>query len=89
MTCQCQNCSCNLQSKKQNLNQNIKYPYKSKPKGYYSKKTNKHRPCTCDEDIYIPEPYTNSCCDGRRIVGGAQGNVEKVECACAHVNKYY
>ncbi len=88
----CQNCTCSCQTPKNlnlNHNQKTKIPYKSKPKGYYSKKTNKHRHCTCDEDIYIPEPYTSNCCDGKRIVGGTQGNVEKADCACAHVNKYY
>lgn len=80
-TCTC-NCGCQTQ---QNHNQ------KSKPKGLNSKKTNKHRHrhCTCDEDIYIPEPYTSNCCDGKRIVGGTQGNVEKADCVCAHINKYY
>ena len=84
----CKNCTCGCQTQKKH-NEKSKITYKSKPKEYYSKKTYKHRLCTCDEDIYIPEPYTSNCCDAKRIVGGSQGNVEKAECACSHVNKYY
>ena len=86
----CKNCTCSCQTpKNHNEKSKIHYKYKSKSKGLNSKKTYKHRHCTCDEDIYIPEPYTSNCCDGKKIVGGTQGNVEKADCACSHVNKYY
>lgn len=82
------NCNCGCSSK--NVpNQSKQNHYKSKPKSYYKHKKVVYRNCSCSTYIYIPEPYTNSCCDGNRIVGGAQGNVEKVGCECDHINKYY
>ncbi len=87
MTCHNCTCGCSNQKKQSNTTSQNKY-YKSKPKSKYSYKKYPHRHCTCNEDIYIPEPYTNNCCDGLKIVGGAQGNVERADCPCVNGNYY-
>ena len=85
----CQNCSCGCSNSNQKKQSNSKKNYyKSKPKSKHSHKKYPHRHCTCNEDIYIPDPYTNNCCDGPKIVGGSQGNVERVDCPCVNGNYY-
>lgn len=80
----CKNCTCCTNAKNQ-----TKSKPKSKSTKKYLKKNYYKKHCSCDENIYIPDPYTNNCCDAPRIVGGTQGNVEKAECACTNINKYY
>jgi hypothetical protein len=56
------------------------------------KKLSKHRSnkkCKCSKDIYIPFPVTNTYCDGPRVLGISQGNVEIASKACDNINDYY
>lgn len=69
-----------------------RYAYRSKPKITPERRgrdvtVDNH--CPCERNIYIPFPVTNNCCDGPRILGSSQGNVEKACRACDNINEYF
>lgn len=79
-----------------------RYSYRSKPKVLHSDKDRRDRRdrreynlldrfdrCPCERKFYIPYPISNTCCDGPKVLGISQGNIEKACNACDHINKYF